>query len=674
MKTLSGYQPEIISTNAKQGSTFATNTKLPIMFFLPKAYHAWPKAASMLLLLLTLSSCDSIRSPSSSVTTNTLSISEIEEVIEQEMVRQNIIGLAVAVVEDGEITHTRAYGHLNEERTTPVTTNTVFRYASVSKPITALAVFKAISQGHFSLNDKVVDLVPYWPAGDNRERITVAHLLSHRSGICDYGYKRKTDIRICDVKSKSSNATNSFDAPKSVSRFSHCELVFLPGTDHGYTTYGYDLLGAVIEETTGIDYVTYVNTHIKNVAGMTSLSSSAPSPGGFNFDCDLRRVARQGSSTPIKVPGGGWSSNISDFAKLLKGIVNDQFLTTTLPLWQPVNFPDENGKYIYGFQKESVDGTDYVYHTGKHNDTKTYLGFFPGDRNGICLIMNTGGGDSKRIGDKLLRLMGYSTGRNSRPIESNGGDSDCGDRALGVWRQTNNPTETVLRRELNNSNFLHEVEALANAGWQLVDMETKTYGTNRRWDGIFKKDVSATTFLRDYNLTNFNTIWQQQNDAGRRLIDLEIYKNGSQIQWAGLFQSGQSGTYRKELELSSNAFSEVYQEHRSAGRKLIDVEVIKKNGNWKWSGVWLGTGTTILSRNLDQDQFLDLCRSRIDAGYRLIDVETYQRNNEQQYAGIWEQASEEEKRWFNAPFGYWLNDKHNVYLPDGYELLDLEMY
>jgi len=136
------------------------------------------------------------------------------------MVLQNIVGIAVGVVEKGVVTHTRAYGHKNEARTQTVSTGTVFRWASLSKPLTAVAAFRAITDGHFGLHDKVIYHVSYWPYGGGREDIKVSDLLSRRSGIVQYGNDADGKLQ-CVPNPVGVISNGNWNGPGSVARFSH---------------------------------------------------------------------------------------------------------------------------------------------------------------------------------------------------------------------------------------------------------------------------------------------------------------------------------------------------------------------------------------------------------------------------------------------------------------------
>ncbi len=618
------------------------------------------------------SSCRIVLNDPSNVTTVSLSDSDIDTIIESEMAKQNIVGISVGIVENGQVTKTKAYGHKNQLRTDPITTNTVFRYASVSKPVTAIATFKAILDGDLSLNDKVVDHVSDWPSTGSKDDITVAHLLSHRSGINHYGVD--SSVVVCTVNSASNGNGNSFNVSNSLDRFKHCNLVSEPGDEYLYSSYAYDLLGAVIEGATGTDYVSYVNEHIKDVGNLTSLQGDVSSPGGFDLDCELKREAKNSGDVSYKIPSGGWCSNISDMAGLMAGTINNDYLITSYVMWQDVSFASPNNDYVYGFKKETKNDTDYVHHGGAHSDVRTFMGFFPGDKNGVVVMMNTGGsGDAKRVGEKLLAAMGYSTSRTDLPKNDNKGQTDCGERILSVHRQTGDAENTIIRRGLNHDEFLAERNFLRDMGWYLIDLETYKDGGSRKWDGIFKNNVNSTSIWRNFSTDSWFDKWEEENEAGRRCIDLEAYKENGVTKWAGLFQSGNGNSYAMWRGFSSEDFSDKYFEMADEGRKLIDVETYKVNGNRKWAGIWLGSGTALLNRNYDQDDFVQLCRDREADGFMLVDVETYEIGNTRKYAGVWEPATENEIRWFNMEFGDWINEEHNEFIEDDYELLDLEL-
>ena len=103
-----------------------------------------------------------------------------------QMSKQEIYGCAVGVVQNGNIVHVKAYGHDDRLRKKSITTSTVFRWASISKPLTAVAAFKAIENNSMALGDNITKYVSYWPNTGNKANLTIKNLLNHRGGVNQY--------------------------------------------------------------------------------------------------------------------------------------------------------------------------------------------------------------------------------------------------------------------------------------------------------------------------------------------------------------------------------------------------------------------------------------------------------------------------------------------------------
>ena len=122
-------------------------------------------------------------------------LSNVDKVVEDQMTKQEIYGCAVAVVENGKIVHVKAYGHYDRLRKKPISTSTVFRWASISKPLTAVTAFKAIEANKLSLTDKVSKHVSYWPKTGNKDSLKVSHLLNNRGGVNQYTNIQKSKYK-----------------------------------------------------------------------------------------------------------------------------------------------------------------------------------------------------------------------------------------------------------------------------------------------------------------------------------------------------------------------------------------------------------------------------------------------------------------------------------------------
>jgi len=185
--------------------------------------------------------------------------------------------LLVAV--GGEIVYLRAMGLADIERGVPNAIDTQFRIASTTKPFTTLLIYQLAAAGKLSLDDKLSDLVPEYPA-DKGANITVSHLLNHTSGITgEWRIEELEDIE-----------RHRWTQDELLAEVASRDLVFAPGTREEYSNYGYFLLGVIIERVGGASYADQLRDRICVPAGMTHTrgdDNDAIIPGralGYNFD------------------------------------------------------------------------------------------------------------------------------------------------------------------------------------------------------------------------------------------------------------------------------------------------------------------------------------------------------------------------------------------------------
>ena len=195
------------------------------------------------------------------------------ELIPDLMEKWEVPGGAIAIVKDGRLVLAEGYGLADVENEEPVLADSLFRIASISKPITAVAVLQLVEAGQLDLDDRAFQLLdqfqaPEGNATDSRMHdITVRHLLQHSGG---WNRNRSFDPMFIARRVES-----ELGVPKPVS----CEDVirfmlgqpmdFDPGTQYAYSNFGYCLLGRIIEEVTGQPYEEYVKSHVLEYVGIT---------------------------------------------------------------------------------------------------------------------------------------------------------------------------------------------------------------------------------------------------------------------------------------------------------------------------------------------------------------------------------------------------------------------
>jgi CubicO group peptidase (beta-lactamase class C family) len=166
-------------------------------------------------------------------------------------------GMSLAVAVGTEIVWTQGLGLADVEHDVPASANTVYRIASISKPIAATAVMQLAERGKLNIDDPVQKHVPAFPS-KGEQTITIRHLMTHTSGIRHY--------RAGEMESRDRYET----VEDALRIFKNDPLLFVPGSKYSYSTYAYNLLAAVVETASGLTFETYLRTHVWEVAGMNA--------------------------------------------------------------------------------------------------------------------------------------------------------------------------------------------------------------------------------------------------------------------------------------------------------------------------------------------------------------------------------------------------------------------
>jgi CubicO group peptidase (beta-lactamase class C family) len=176
-------------------------------------------------------------------------------------------GLSLVVVKDGVIVYSRAFGLADGPNNIPATPETVYRFWSVTKISTAIAILQLHEGNLLNIDDPVADYLPFFDIvypSDNSETITIRHLLNHSSGLPDnmpevmgWMHTEEEDEPRLDQVAFLEEAFPDYQ-----------ELIFEPGDHAEYTNVGYMVLGAVVEVVSGQIYEDYVVEHIYQPLGM----------------------------------------------------------------------------------------------------------------------------------------------------------------------------------------------------------------------------------------------------------------------------------------------------------------------------------------------------------------------------------------------------------------------
>ena len=334
----------------------------------------------------------------------------IDEAAESEMERQQIVGFAVGIIQENKIAYLKGYGWEDREKRVPVTRKTMFRWASISKSLTALAAIQLWEKGHLELDDDVRSYVPEFP--DKGHKVTLRQLLSHQGGIVHY-----TNGPVI-VTQRQYKQPNPFEnVLLALDSFKESPLVNVPGEKYSYTTHGYILLSAALQRAGKEKFAHQVRDRIVKPLRMETLQPDYQWVEIPNRTIGYRKrqekiVVSSNTDVSWKLAGGGYISNIDDLTKLGEGLLNGKLVKpeTLKLMWTPrKTSTGEQTSYGLGFRQWNyVDGKlqrtltksgesnlkdkmtlRLMGHSGSQQKTKTLLVLEPSKKFGIALMSNS---------------------------------------------------------------------------------------------------------------------------------------------------------------------------------------------------------------------------------------------------------------------------------------------
>lgn len=181
---------------------------------------------------------------------------------------------AILVVDSGRTVYERAFGYANMELETPNTIATRFEIASMTKPMTAIAIMQLVQEGKVRLDGKIVDYLPWYPSDAGR-RITVEQLLNHTSGIPqDIAFDEPGPGR----EVVAAINADLFSNDSLVKMIARRPLRFEPGKGFGYSSDAYAVLGAIVEHVDGKPFWQTLRERVLDRAGMTQTGVAYVAP------------------------------------------------------------------------------------------------------------------------------------------------------------------------------------------------------------------------------------------------------------------------------------------------------------------------------------------------------------------------------------------------------------
>ncbi len=374
-------------------------------------------SSSVLIACILLSANCSVSNlnsnPTNSITITTEIVNGEYDSFLQYMITEEHFSGAALVIVDGDVLHAKGYGLATDN--SPNTVKTKFHVASVSKQFTAAAILQLVERGELSLDASINQHLPPNYQSPNWNAVTVHHLLSHTSGIPDYGLQR-------DYYKVVDGFTLGDTEDGMIKEAMGKPLEFSPGTEFRYSNIGYTLLGQMITAATSVPYEDYIRLNILEPMGM--LDSRVHVEGhipdideasGYRWNEELAVHRKDEVVTlPVTAPDGGLITTLEDFARWTRvyfdgneDVVSSTVIDAMLRPYIDTGDPGLRGQtagYGYGlFLSE-----DLISHPGYIVGFRSHFIVDRDDSMLVAIFTNNTTNNPARIAAGLLRLVSAS--------------------------------------------------------------------------------------------------------------------------------------------------------------------------------------------------------------------------------------------------------------------------
>ena len=323
----------------------------------------------------------------------------IDQLVQSEMQRQHIPGLALLIAKDGQIIRAQGYGLANVELQVPVKPETLFQSGSLGKQFTATAVMMLAEEGKLHLDDPISKYFKDAPAAWNK--VTIRQLLSHTAGFTDY--PKDFDLR------------KDYSEDELLKIVEAIPLAFEPGTKWSYSNLGYLTLGILIHRVSGEFYGDFLQQRVFQPAGMktTRIINEADiipnRAAGYQLVKGELKNQDWVSPTMNTTADGSLYFSILDLAKWDAALYTEKLLKreSLNQMWTVAKLNDgkpNSGHYGFGWFIDDSGGKRVISHEGAWQGFTTYIMRDLDRRLTVVALTNLADDDPTRLGKKVVEL------------------------------------------------------------------------------------------------------------------------------------------------------------------------------------------------------------------------------------------------------------------------------
>ncbi len=333
--------------------------------------------------------------------------SNANAIVNEYMHSNSFLGVAAGLYIENCGTYLSGAGFSDKKAQKRADSNMLARIASITKPMTAMAIMQLYEKGLLDLDKPIQTYLQEFPK-KAKGAITIRQLLKHTSGISHY--TSKWDAMSFTKYSSLVDALNAFKEK---------ELAFEPGTQYMYSSYGYTVLGAIIEKVSQMSYGAYMKKNIWDKAGMsnTSLEEQQVYANKSRLYLKIKSTYIKSPKTDLSIiyPAGGVQSTAKDLLKFGEAVLSHKLIDSTSldMMFQATDaLAPAKGDDPYGFGWSVYDDPQkgrIIAHGGAQPGTSAFFAIYL-DRKVVSVVLSNSFGTrqnayqlSRDMADLVLR-------------------------------------------------------------------------------------------------------------------------------------------------------------------------------------------------------------------------------------------------------------------------------
>ena len=357
-------------------------------------------------------------------------LSRVDDAVRRHMMERDLVGVGIGVVQAGAISYLKGYGYQDREAEVPLLAQrSMIRWASISKPVTAIIASRLASQGVVDLDapietyfkayrpprthvlkckkraDEITHHAKTYPCtkgyadikvSKKERRVTLRSLLAHTSGVRGYGGGRKGAT---PARKRLNNPAYNKGLGWGLKKVLRSPFAYMPGTEYMYSTFGFNLAAHVLEHATGESFPALIQKHVSSLANLQTLQPDhawvdiPDRAEGYRFHKKKKEiVVTKTYDVSWKMAGGGLISTPRDLARFCKAMTGSALISDAqkAELWEEqVKKDGEGTDYGLGFGVGEKGGRRFVEHSGVQPKTRSHLRLYPEEELCIVVMSNT---------------------------------------------------------------------------------------------------------------------------------------------------------------------------------------------------------------------------------------------------------------------------------------------